>query len=184
MKYIRLIGDLLRGAVLSLRTKNPLGHILVRGRYTLVLQNGSLHCEKRVFLYPNARISIVGKGRPASLTIGRGTYIGDRAEIHIGDHSRIGAHCFISWDVSILDRDYHAIDGKQEITKPVIIGDRVWIGCRAIILKGVTIGDDAVVAAGSVVTRDVPAHAVVGGNPARILKVLDDSRDEAYEHIR
>ena len=53
---------------------------------------------------------------------------------------------------------------------PITIGENVWIGCRALILKGVTIGDGAVVAAGAVVTKDVPANCVVAGNPAKIIK--------------
>ena len=56
------------------------------------------------------------------------------------------------------------------VDAPVTIGDRVWIGCRATVLKGVTIGDGAVVAACSVVTRDVPPRALVAGNPARVVR--------------
>ncbi|MGM1299845.1 DapH/DapD/GlmU-related protein, partial [Enterobacter hormaechei] len=59
-----------------------------------------------------------------------------------------------------------------EYGKPVTIGDNVWIGGRAIINPGVTIGDNAVIASGAVVTKDVPANAVVGGNPAKIIKML------------
>ena len=56
---------------------------------------------------------------------------------------------------------------------PVVIGDRVWVGTRAIILKGVTIGDGAVVAAGAVVNKDVPPHAVVAGIPAKVVGSAD-----------
>jgi acetyltransferase-like isoleucine patch superfamily enzyme len=56
---------------------------------------------------------------------------------------------------------------------PVLIGDDVWIGLRAIILKGVVIGDAAVIAAGAVVTHDVPAYSVVAGNPARVVKNIE-----------
>jgi acetyltransferase-like isoleucine patch superfamily enzyme len=56
---------------------------------------------------------------------------------------------------------------------PVVIGDRVWVGTRAVILKGVTIGDGAVVAAGAVVNKDVPAHSVVAGGPARVVGSVD-----------
>ena len=69
-----------------------------------------------------------------------------------------------------MDRDYHKFDSDIEQIKPVKIGSRVWIGCNSLIMKGVTIGDGAVVAAGSVVTKDVPAGAVCGGNPAKIIR--------------
>jgi maltose O-acetyltransferase len=60
-----------------------------------------------------------------------------------------------------------------ELAKPVTIGNQVWIGGRAIICPGVTIGDNVVVGAGSVVTKDVPSNVVVGGNPAMIIRYLD-----------
>jgi acetyltransferase-like isoleucine patch superfamily enzyme len=59
-----------------------------------------------------------------------------------------------------------------ECGKPVVIGDRVWVGGGAIICPGVTIGEGSTVAAGAVVTKDVPSYCVVGGNPARVLKTL------------
>ena len=64
----------------------------------------------------------------------------------------------------------------QEYGKPVTIGHNVWIGGRAVINPGVTIGDNAVVASGSVVVKNVPANAVVGGNPARIIKMLESEK--------
>lgn len=69
-----------------------------------------------------------------------------------------------------MDRDYHKLDSDEETFRPVKIGDRCWIGCNSIILKGVTLGEGAVVAAGSVVTKDVPPRTLVGGNPARVLR--------------
>jgi acetyltransferase-like isoleucine patch superfamily enzyme len=107
----------------------------------------------------------------------------------------IGSHCLISWNVGIADSDFHPIEPAQRrvdaqalapffegrpprpkiATKPVLIADNVWIGMNATILKGVTIGENSVVAAGSVVTRSVPANVVVAGNPARIVKRLDPS---------
>jgi maltose O-acetyltransferase len=71
----------------------------------------------------------------------------------------------------------HPLDADErnsgaEYGKPVTIGNSVWIGGRAIINPGVTIGDNAVIASGAVVVKDVPANAVVGGNPAKIIKML------------
>ena len=95
--------------------------------------------------------------------------IGDRTEKHVGKDVTIGNGTLISWDCCIMDRDYHAIREK-EVMKSIHIGNRVWIGCKAIIFKGVTIGDGAVVAAGAVVTKDVPANSDVAGNPAKVIK--------------
>lgn len=105
----------------------------------------------------------------------------------------IGSHCLISWNVGIADSDFHPLAPAQRIidahalapffkdrpprpklrTAPVIISDNVWIGMNAIILKGVTIGENSVVAAGAVVTKSVPPNVVVAGNPAVVTKQLD-----------
>jgi acetyltransferase-like isoleucine patch superfamily enzyme len=76
----------------------------------------------------------------------------------------------------LRQRDYLTLSGHLAGRRPpiatgaVIIGERVWIGFNSIVMKGVTIGDASIVAAGSVVVRDVPSHAVVAGNPAKIVK--------------
>ena len=81
---------------------------------------------------------------------------------------RIGADCSLGPYTNILDNDFHSIEDRRRIpeSQPVLIGDNVWIGSRVIILPGITIGNDAVVGAGAVVTRDVPPRTVVAGNPA------------------
>lgn len=95
---------------------------------------------------------------------------------------KIGARCLFGADVLIFDTDFHnhAPEGRRygapdwpRISRPTIIGDDVFIGARAIISKGVTIGDGAIVAAGSVVVSEVSPRSVVGGNPARQLRILD-----------
>lgn len=86
----------------------------------------------------------------------------------------IGARTQIAWGVTIMDHDFHQIldsDGfPRPETAPIRIEDDVWIGADAKILKGVTIGRGAVVASSSVVTRDVPEHTLVAGNPAKIIR--------------
>jgi acetyltransferase-like isoleucine patch superfamily enzyme len=109
------------------------------------------------------------RDRGAVLSIGEGSFVNHRSELIAHERVEIGRHCLLAWDVQVLDSDSHSVDGLPH-TAPVVIGDRVWIGCRATVLKGVTIGDGAVVAAGSVVTRDVPARALVAGNPARSVR--------------
>lgn len=128
--------------------------------------NGTISLGDRVFLHRYVKLSAYG-GR---IEIGSNSYIGDRTEIHAGELVKIGNGVNIAWDCNILDRDYHAFNGEQEVIKPVVIEDNVWIGVGSLILKGVTIGEGAVVAAGSVVTRDVPPKCLVAGNPAKIIK--------------
>jgi acetyltransferase-like isoleucine patch superfamily enzyme len=109
-------------------------------------------------------------GKGAALTIGEFSSIGDRTEIHCCDRVSIGNYVLISWDVNILENYYHATADGNSKPAPVTIEDRVWIGCRVIVLAGVTIGHGAIIAAGSVVTKDVPPGMLVAGNPAREIR--------------
>ncbi|MFZ5572829.1 MAG: acyltransferase [Thermodesulfobacteriota bacterium] len=105
---------------------------------------------------------------------------------------RIGDDVLIAWGVTVVDHDSHALSfskrakdviewrkGRKDWTHvkigPVVISDKAWIGFDAIILEGVTIGEGAVVAAGAVVTKDVPPWTVVAGNPARIIRDIPEN---------
>ena len=116
----------------------------------------------------------------AVLRIGAHTIIGDRTHVNCQTAVSIGTHCAISWDVEILDADMHAIvaeDGQALPHRaPVVIEDRVWIGTRALILKGVTIGHDSIVAAGAVVAGSVPPHSICAGNPAKVIRQIQGWR--------
>lgn len=105
----------------------------------------------------------------ATLVLGSG-YINHRASLECYALITIGENVAIAKGVTIRDSDAHSINGGTEIAAPVAIGNHVWIGANAIVLKGVTIGDGAVVAAGAIVTRDVPPNTLVAGVPARVLK--------------
>jgi acetyltransferase-like isoleucine patch superfamily enzyme len=84
---------------------------------------------------------------------------------------RIGKNVAIAKDVVIMDSDAHQIENDGYVmSREVCIEDNVWIGTRAMILKGVTLGQGAIVAAGSVVTKDVPDHSMVAGVPAKVIK--------------
>lgn len=145
--------------------------IVVTGNVRIIKsERASVRFGESVCIYDDVKISMVNDAVPPVLEIGSGSAVGDRTEIHVGERVTIGSGTLISWDCCIMDRDYHAINSDIEKTMPVSIGDHVWIGCNSIILKGVTIGDGAVVAAGAVVTRSVPSGALVGGNPARVIK--------------
>ena len=98
-------------------------------------------------------------------------FCNENVQITAGDYIEIGSGATIGRDVVIRSYDGHTIveDGYL-ISKPTHIGEHVWIGQGASVLKGVTIGDGAIVAANAVVTKDVPAHSAVGGNPAKVIK--------------
>jgi acetyltransferase-like isoleucine patch superfamily enzyme len=115
------------------------------------------------------------------LTIGEHTYVGHACSFAVSSSVRIGRHCLLAAGVSVADYDGHPVDAARrrageptpaDSIRPVVIGDDVWVGANATILKGVHVGDRSVVAASAVVTRDVPADVVVAGNPARVVKHL------------
>lgn len=149
----------------------------------------SQHDHSVVRIRPGARFAVDGvvslqRGvrivvDAGELAIGHGTNINGLTKILVANSVRIGAECTVSWDVQILDNDFHTItvDGRtQPATAPITIGDRVWVGTRAIVLKGVTIGEGGIVAAGAIVTRDVPPGAIVAGSPATVIGTADSWR--------
>jgi acetyltransferase-like isoleucine patch superfamily enzyme len=107
--------------------------------------------------------------RGATLSIGKGTYLNRNVQIVAQESVQIGCGCKIGWDVIIMDTDLHGHSGQPAKTRPVVIDDNVWIGCRALILKGVHIGHGAIIAAGAIVTKDVPPLAVVASPRATVL---------------
>ena len=143
---------------------------------------------KHVSCYAGCSFSVGDKGR---VRIGDFTLL-NGALVMCEERIDIGSSCLVSWNVGIADSDFHPLDPAQRLidaqslapfmygrpplptlkTAPVVISDNVWIGMNAIILKGVTIGENSVVAAGSVVTKSVPANTVVAGNPAVAVRQL------------
>lgn len=123
-------------------------------------------------------ISIHSKNVQSSIIIGTNTYVGENNNLRAADGIiRIGNHCLISQGVTIVTSN-HSIKDRRIITEQpwdskrskVIIEDGVWVGANAVILPDVTIGEGAVVGAGSIVTKDVPSYAIVAGNPSKIIK--------------
>ena len=131
---------------------------------------------------------VVADRSPARLNVGDRTFIGNSL-IVIADEVNIGDDVLVSWGVTIVDHDSHSPeydlrkhdvinwgDGSKDWTNvrvaAVTICDKVWIGFGASILRGVTVGEGAIVAAQSVVTRDVLPWTMVAGNPARLKKAL------------
>ena len=114
-------------------------------------------------------------------------------EIEIGDYSSLGLNCMIPFDLKVgkdvmmgpdvvIVGNNHRFDNRdipmrlQGVTEspPVHIEDDVWIGARAIILPGIRIGKGAIIAAGAVITKDMPAYSICGGNPARVIRFRDE----------
>ena len=133
---------------------------------------------------------IVSDREGSVVVIGNNTFIGGSTLV-CADRIEIGDDVLISWGCTIVDHDSHAIlwadraDDVREYyvgkknwdkvaTSPVKVGNKAWIGFNSIVLKGVTIGERSIVAAGSIVTRDVPDDTIVGGNPARVIRRIDN----------
>ena len=136
-------------------------------RIVRLAESGVVRIGEGVLLAHDVQLHLRDRG--AVIDIGAGTFVNHRTELVAHQSVRIGRDCLLAWDILVLDSDSHSVDGGAR-TAPVSIGDRVWIGCRATVLKGVTVGDGAVVAAGSVVVSDVPARTLVAGNPARVVR--------------
>lgn len=161
---------LIRGVFCRVRL-NSCGKLLRCEKGVRILKiNGKINLGNKVFLHRGVKLSASGSEGVAEINIGDGSYIGDRTEIHSGSGVNIGKGVLIAWNCNIIDRDYHKFESEKERVSPVNIGDHVWIGLGSTILKGVTIGSGAVVAAGSVVTHDVPERALVAGNPAKVIR--------------
>jgi galactoside O-acetyltransferase len=144
----------------------------------------------------NARI--IFESKEGAVHIGDRVYIGSDTTIISREKISIGNDVTMAWGITIYDHNSHSLDWRQRIRvvdhfykhygtadcfealdwtgvdrAPIVIGDRVWIGFGAVILKGVTIGEGAIIGARSVVSKDVAPYSVVAGNPARVVKTLD-----------
>lgn len=113
-------------------------------------------------------------GRP-KLCIGPNTYVNRGVMFDAAEELAVGRDCAIGPGCYLTDHDHAWCPGRRPlelplVTRPTRLGDRVWLGARVVVLKGVTIGDDAVIGAGSVVTRDIPARALAVGVPARVVR--------------
>jgi acetyltransferase-like isoleucine patch superfamily enzyme len=168
----RLFVSLVRGNLLRLHPAVVAPSRIRVDRWPLIERrscSASLRLGPRVRLFPGVAVYLRRPG--ATVTIGARTYVNRRTELHCDDRITIGSDCAIAWDVQIIDSDRHTFVGSSDgRPEPIEIGNHVWIGQRVIVLKGVNIGGGAVIAAGSVVTRDVGPATLVGGVPARVLK--------------
>lgn len=163
--------------IFSLRNWKP---FRLESGLDLTTKHGSVEIGRGTHLWSNVKISAVGTPEaPALVRIGKHSGFGVRTQMHACKLIEIGNHVRMSWDVVLLENQYHS-NSKG----PIRIEDYAWIGCRSIILSGVTVGYGAIVAAGSVVTKDVPPHTMVAGNPARPVRELTPEYREAAGMIR
>jgi acetyltransferase-like isoleucine patch superfamily enzyme len=151
-------------------------------------QPGAVMIGKHVSCYAGCSFAV---GENGHCTIGDFTLL-NGALMMAEERIDIGSYCLVSWNVGIADSDFHPLDPAKRLidaqalapfyadrpprpkleTAPVKICDNVWIGMNAVILKGVTIGENSVVAAGAVVTKSVAPNTVVAGNPAVQVKTF------------
>jgi len=105
----------------------------------------------------------------ANVFVNYGASLSAHKLVRIGDGSQIGSYA------CLMDNDYHSVEDRRKAgeSKPIVLGRNVWLGVRVIVLKGATIGDNAVIGAGSVVTHDIPANCVAVGVPARVIRTFE-----------
>lgn len=158
-----------------------------------------IQCEHEMIIGNDSVVSgnFVFERETGQISVGDRTFIGGGTFICI-DKIHVGNDVLISWGCTIIDNDAHSLSWKNRANDvrdwkkgleenqvgahknwadikqlPVTIHDKAWIGFNSIILKGVTIGEGAIIGAGSVVTKDVPPWTIAAGNPARIIRRLN-----------
>jgi acetyltransferase-like isoleucine patch superfamily enzyme len=130
--------------------------------------DSEIRTGKSVVIGPGVNLVVKKKGK---LEIGTNTYFTSDSHIEVVHSLQIGKDCAISWGVTIIDDDHHELlSDKQESNRGVTIGNHVWIGCNVTVLKNSAIGNNCMVAAGSVVKGEFPDNSLIAGNPARVIR--------------
>ena len=174
--------------VLCYKTGRYSSHInSLGGRIDLNVKGKLILPQKaKITFVNNSKYSTLGIARPCKLYVYKDAVLLFKGKAGLSNviivatnHIEIGNNVMIGGGVTIVDSDFHSLDpldwftdddATKAKTDSVIIGNDVFIGMNSIILKGVHIGDRAIVGAGSVVTKDIPANEVWGGNPAKFIK--------------
>ncbi|HEV2858961.1 MAG TPA: acyltransferase [Solirubrobacterales bacterium] len=179
--------------------------LIARWLWLKLRWRGRLKTDGLCFVCPGVTIEI-GKG--ATLHLGRWSWIGhgSKIRVHEGEarigaksvlgqectisafqHVSIGRECIIADRVMLIDFDHGVVEVERPIRaqgiykRDVEVGNNVWIGYGACILRGVSVGDNAVIGTNAVVAKDVPANAIVGGVPARIIRMREAPRELRWE---
>ena len=115
-------------------------------------------------------------GNTTGLTVGEGSFVNYGCFFDLGAPTTIGARCAVGYEVMFVTCTHEPGDAARragsDFTAPIVVGDGVWIGARAVIMPGVTIHDGCVIAAGSVVTQDCEPHSLYAGVPAKLVRSL------------
>lgn len=148
------------------------------GQGKVSIAKGSMFGWKLSPRLGNGKIMIQAQTSNSEIFIGEEARCNNNVSIISCESIRIGRRCLIADMVSIFDCDFHGIEIEKRTTSsgktdPVIIGDDVWLGRRVMVLKGVTIGNGSVIAAGSVVTSSIPERVIAGGVPAKVIRPID-----------
>jgi len=182
-KYARLLIRLVRRRLFSRRLEAD-GIAFIGPRVTIQIGRGG-----RIEL---GRWSWLGHGtkircHEGVVRIGAKTVLGQECTISAYQHVSIGRECVIADRVMLIDFDHGVVEVDRPIRlqgiykRDVRVGNNVWIGYGACILRGVTIGDNAIIGTSAVVTKDVPANAVVAGMPARVVRMRDEPPTMRWE---
>ncbi len=176
LEYARIFGRFLRHRLLTTagRRWSTDGMLFLGPHLQLqVGRRGKLRFGRFVWVGAGTKI----RCHEGCVEIGAKTVIGQECTISAFQRVRIGEQCVIADRAMFIDFDHNVTDPEQPIRlqgiykRDVVVGSNVWIGYGSQILRGVTVGDNAVVGASSVVTRDIPANAVVAGAPARVVRM-------------
>lgn len=179
---IERVSSLISGAApwlvanVALRSVTSVGpRARVYGR-PLIQNRGEIYVADRLQLFSRQAVTELNTGENGVITIGSQCLMMDGSSISAYDRVTIGDRCLFGRQTQIIDCDFHHVEPERRLEVPepksITIGNNVWLASRVIVLPGVTIGDDSVVAAGSVVSRDVDPKTLVGGVPARKIRDL------------
>jgi len=136
--------------------------------------NGEIILGNRVKIWSHIHRTQLSAGGKGKLIIGDNTFINVGTIISAHFQIKIGKNVQIAPGVTVMDSDFHGVEDRdaEVIPTPITIGDNVWLATRVVVLKGVTIGEGSTIAAGAVVTKDIPPYSLAAGIPATVIKSL------------
>ena len=175
-KYVWDNGCAVMAARWYLRHADSVGsRVRLRGRPS-IQNHGRMVIGSRVQLVSTVATLELVTMEGGTLEVGEQTLLNYGGSIAAAERISIGARCLIGTHAIIMDNDFHRIEPERRLerppSRPITIGDNVWLGARTIVLGGVTIGDDSCIAAGSVVVEDIPPRTLAAGVPARVIRDL------------